>query len=163
MGKNRPFRAWFYFRQGWTAYFAFIMAAINVLTVTYFLAIENYPILQAIFPTFGHYIMIVVGIGVPLLIAVGYVHYKKSPAYAAEADINVEAYPYLYKIPPGWNKEVVFPLYLNMINLMLKMSKNEKLTPTELEKMSDLQKSLSNLINGGYIGKPANMRDDSKS
>ena len=137
------------------------MAAINVLTVTYFLAIENYPVLQAIFPTFGHYIAIVVGIGVPLLVLVGYFHYKRSQAYAAEAEINIEANPYWYKIPPGWNKEVVFPLYLNMINLMLKMSKNEKLTPDEIEKMSNLQKSLSNLIDGGYVGKPFRMKDDS--
>ena len=137
------------------------MAAINVLTVTYFLAIENYPVLQAIFPTFGHYIIIVVGIGVPLLVSVGYFHYKRSQAYAAEAEINVEAYPYWYKIPPGWNKEVVFPLYLNMINLMVKMSKNEKLTPDETKKMSDLQESLSTLIDGGYVGRPTRMKDDS--
>ena len=136
------------------------MAAINVLTVTYFLAIENYPVLQAIFPTFGHYIAIVVGTGVPLLVLVGYFHYKRSQAYVAEADINIEANPYWYKIPPGWNKEVVFPLYLNMINLMLKMSKNEKLTSDEIEKMSDIQKSLSNLIDGGYVGKPVRMKDD---
>jgi len=136
------------------------MAAINVLTVTYFLAIDNYPVLQAIFPTFGHYITIVVSIGVPLLVLVGYFHYKRSQAYAAEADINIEANPYWYKIPPGWNKEVVFPLYLNMINLMLKMSKNEKLTPDEIEKMSNIQKSLSNLIDGGYVGKPFRMKDD---
>ena len=161
MTKIKPFRAWFYFRQGWTAYFAFIMAAINVLTVTYFLAIENYPVLQAIFPTFGHYIIIVIGTGVPLLVLVGYFHYKRSQAYAAEADINIEANPYWYKIPPGWNKEVVFPLYLNMINLMLKMSKNEKLAPDEIEKMSDIQKSLSNLIDGGYVGKPPRMKGDS--
>ena len=161
MTKNKPFRAWFYFRQGWTAYFAFIMAAINVLTVTYFLAIENYPVLQAIFPTFGHYIAIVVGTGVPLLVLVGYFHYKRSQAYAAEAEINIEANPYWYKIPPGWNREVVFPLYLNMINLMLKMSKNEKLAPDEIEKMSDIQKSLSNLIDGGYVGKPPRMKGDS--
>jgi len=136
------------------------MAAINVLTVTYFLAIDNYPVLQAIFPTFGHYITIVVSIGIPLLVLVGYFHYKRSQAYAAEADINIEANPYWYKIPPGWNKEVVFPLYLNMINLMLKMSKNEKLTPDEIEKMSNIQKSLSNLIDGGYVGKPFRMKDD---
>ena len=135
------------------------MAAINVLTVTYFLAIENYPVLQAIFPTFGHYIAIVVGTGVPLLVLVGYFHYKRSQAYAAEADINIEANPYWYKIPPGWNREVVFPLYLNMINLMLKMSQNEKLTTNEIEKMSDIQKSLSNLIDGGYVGKPFRMKD----
>jgi hypothetical protein len=136
------------------------MAAINVLTVTYFLAIENYPVLQAVFPTFGHYIIIIVGIGVPLLVLVGYFHYKRSQAYVAEADINIEANPYYYKAAPGWQRDVIFPLYLNMINLMLKMSKNEKLTPDEIKKMSDLQKSLSNLIDGGYVGKPFRMKDD---
>ena len=144
--------------MGLSAYFAFIMAAINVLTVTYFLAIDNYPSLQVIFPTFVHYIITAVCIGVPSLVLVGYVHYKRSAAFAAEADINVEANPYWYKAPPGWNKEVVFPLYLNMMNLMIKMSKNEKLTSEEIEKMSDIQKSLSTLIDGGYIGKPSRMK-----
>ena len=159
MTTKQSFRAWFYFRQGWTAYFAFIMAAINVLTVTYFLAIENYPSLQVIFPTFVHYIATAVGVGVPLLVFVGYTHYKRSVAFRAEAEIEIEANPYWYKAPPGWNKEVVFPLYLNMINLMIKMSKNEKLTPDEIKKMSDIQKSLSTLIDGGYVGKPSRMRE----
>ena len=132
-----------------------------MLTVTYFLAVENYPVLDTLFPTFLHYVLIAVVIGVPMLVLVGYIHYKRSAAFSAEADINVEAYPYFYKLPPGWNKEVVFPLYLNMINLMLKMSKNEKLTPTETKQMSDLQKSLSTLIDGGYIGRPTRMKDDS--
>ena len=46
----------------------------DVLNVTYFLAIENYPGLQSMFPTFAHYIIITVGIGVPLLVLVGYFH-----------------------------------------------------------------------------------------
>ena len=53
MKQNIGFRAWFYFRAGWTTYFAFIFAAINTLTVTYFLAIENYPSLNNIFPNEG--------------------------------------------------------------------------------------------------------------
>ena len=159
MKKIKPFRAWFYFRQGWTAYFAFIMAAVNMLTVTYFLAIENYPSLQGIFPTFVHYILIAVFIGVPLLILVGYAHYKRSAAYSAEADINVESYPYWYKLPPGWNKEVVFPLYLSMLNIMIKMSKNEKLSPDEIDKITNIQKSLSSLIDGGYVAKPDRMNE----
>ena len=154
-----PFRAWFYFRQGWTAYFAFIMAAINMLTVTYFLAIENYPSLQEIFPTFVHYILAAVFIGVPLLILVGYVHYKRSAAYSAEAEVNAEAFPYWYKIPPGWNKEVVFPLYLSMLNIMIKMSKNEKLSQDEIDNITNIQKSLHHLIDGGYVAKPKRMKE----
>ena len=131
-----------------------------MLTVTYFLAIENYPVLDTLFPTFLHYVFIAVVIGVPMLVLVGYIHYKRSAAFSAEADINVEAYPYWYKLPPGWNKEVVFPLYLQMINLMIKISKNEKLSTDETKEMSDIQKSLSTLIEGGYIGKPARMKGD---
>ena len=86
-----------------------------MLTVTYFLAVENYPVLDTLFPTFLHYVFIAVVIGVPMLVLVGYIHYKRSAAFSAEADINVEAYPYWYKLPPGWNKEVVFPLYLQML------------------------------------------------
>ena len=71
MGKAIGFRGWYYFRQGWSVYFAFIMAAINTLTVTYFLAVENYPVLQEVFPSFIHYILIVGAIGIPLLIAIG--------------------------------------------------------------------------------------------
>jgi hypothetical protein len=131
-----------------------------MLTVTYFLAVENYPVLDTLFPTFLHYVFLAVVIGVPMLVLVGYIHYKRSAAFSAEADINVEAYPYWYKLPPGWNKEVVFPLYLQMINLMIKISKNEKLSTDETKEMSDIQKSLSTLIEGGYIGKPARMKGD---
>jgi hypothetical protein len=131
-----------------------------MLTVTYFLAVENYPVLDTLFPTFLHYVFIAVVIGVPMLVLVGYIHYKRSAAFSAEADINVEAYPYWYKLPPGWNKEVVFPLYLQMINLMIKISKDEKLSTDETKEMSDIQKSLSTLIEGGYIGKPARMKGD---
>ena len=158
MKKTLPFRAWFYFRMGWSAYFAFIMAAVNVLTVTYFLAIENYPSLQVVFPTFVHYIAAAACIGIPALIFAGYVHYKRSAVFATEMEINYESNPYWYKAAPGWQRDVVFPLYLNMLNLMVKMSKNENLTPDETKKMLDIQKSLSTLIDGGYIGKPSRMK-----
>ena len=131
-----------------------------MLTVTYFLAVENYPVLDTLFPSFLHYVFIAVVIGVPMLVLVGYIHYKRSAAFSAEADINVEAYPYWYKLPPGWNKEVVFPLYLQMINLMIKISKNEKLSTDETKEMSNIQKSLSSLIEGGYVGKPTRMKGD---
>ena len=92
------FRSWFYFRQGWSVYFAFIFAAINTLVVTYFLAIENYPILKEIFPTFIVYITIVVTIGIPLLITVGYLHYKRTPAFRAEASVMVESNPFTSRL-----------------------------------------------------------------
>ena len=74
------FRGWYYFRNGWSLYFAFIFAAINTLTVTYYLAIENYPLLKTLFPSFELYILSVVFVGLPLLVIIGYVHFKRSSA-----------------------------------------------------------------------------------
>ena len=85
MKESVPFRAWYYFRMGWSTYFAFIFASVNTLTVTYFLAIENYPVLQQAFPSFVHYIVVIILVGVPLLVAIGYIHFKKSPSFRAEA------------------------------------------------------------------------------
>ena len=90
MARNLGFRAWFYFRNGWSLYFAFIFAAINTLTVTYYLAVEKYPDLNWIFPTFLHYIVVVCVTGVPFLIFVGYIHYKRTAARKAEVDISYE-------------------------------------------------------------------------
>ena len=74
MRKNLPFRSWFYFRQGWGTYFAFIFVAINTLVTTYYLAIREIPTLNVIFPFFINYVLIVSAIGIPLLIATGYLH-----------------------------------------------------------------------------------------
>jgi len=142
--KNLTFRGWFYFRTGWATYFAFIVAAVNALTVTFFLAIEKYPSLGVIFPTFFHYVVIVVGIGVPLLIIVGYVHYKRSKSFRAEQDILIETSPHIRRILQ--NTEVLLPSYLKITELIIKLSDNRKLTDKELEEVSKLQKLLNEHI-----------------
>ena len=144
MEKNLGFRGWFYFRTGWSTYFAFIVAAINTLTVTFFLAIDKYPSLSVIFPTFFHYIVIVVGIGMPILVLVGYVHFKRSKSYRAEADVLIETNPHIRRILQ--NTEVLLPSYLKLTELMLKLSENKKLTDKELEEVSKLQKGLNEHI-----------------
>ncbi len=149
--KKLPFRAWFYFRQGWGTYFAFVLAAVNTLTVTYYLAIEKAPILKEIFPSFQFYIIFTVMVGIPLLIAVGYLHYKKSPSFVSEADVTVESYPYYYKLTPGFDKQVIFPLYMMITKMMKKMSSGEKFTDEELKEIDELQKKIDLLINGDMV------------
>ena len=144
MDKNLGFRGWFYFRTGWATYFAFIVAAVNALTVTFFLAIENYPSLSVIFPTFFHYIVIVVGVGVPILVLVGYVHFKKSKSYRAEQDILIETSPHFRRILQ--NTEVLLTSYLKLTEFMMKLSENKQLTDEELKEVSKLQDQLNKHI-----------------
>jgi hypothetical protein len=144
MTQNPFFRAWYYFRMGWSTYFAFIFAAINTLTVTYFLAIENYPILSQIFPTFVQYVMIISTIGVPILVAAGYLHYKKTSAFKAEADINIEANPHMRRILT--NSDLLLSSYLKLIELIPKITNQEKLSEDEIKELSSLQKSIQEQI-----------------
>ena len=123
------------------------------MVVTYYLAIEKAPVLKSIFPTFTNYIVLMVGIGIPILVFVGYLHYKRTAAFSSEVDINVESNPYLFKLYPGYTSEVLFPLYLAMSNMLVKMSKNEKLSDEEIKEISMLQEKIKILIKGGYVGK----------
>tara|TARA_Y100001949_G_C15919376_1_gene300484 strand:- start:112 stop:612 length:501 start_codon:yes stop_codon:yes gene_type:complete len=138
------FRAWYYFRNGWSLYFAFIFAAINTLTVTYFLAIDNYPFLQAIFPTFPHYVVILSAIAIPLLVVIGYVHWKRSGARKAEIDINYEVDP--YRARTLVNSELILKINLNLIQLTTKLASNEKLSSDDMEKIKTLQNELETFI-----------------
>jgi len=155
LGKsNLGFRAWFYFRQGWSTYFAFLFAAINTMIVTYYLAIENISTLKDIFPTFWSYLLVVAVIGVPLLITIGYIHYKKVAAFHAEADITQESQPFNYKLLPGHSIEVTFPLMLLVSEWMVKISNDEKLSENEIKEIRKLQKKIQLLTKGGYVGNP---------
>ena len=141
MKKNIGFRFWFYFRSGWSSYFAFIFAAINTLVVTYYLAIERYPFLESIFPNFIQYVVIIVSVGIPLLILVGYAHWKRTPAYRSEADITMESNPYVARMLV--NSEILLQLNLKLTELIIKQSKNEKASDDELAEITKLQKELS--------------------
>ena len=149
MRNNLGFRGWFYFRQGWSVYFAFIFAAVNTLTVTYFLAIDNYPFLKDIFPSFIHYVAVIVLIGIPLLVLVGYAHYKRTASFKAEADIHIEANPHLRRILT--NTEFMLTMSLQLSELSMKLMNNEKLTSDEMNNLKQLQIELQKQISGRRV------------
>jgi hypothetical protein len=134
------FRAWFYLRNGWGQYFAFAFAAINTLVVTYYLAIENLPILNDLFPSFLSYALTVVLAGVPILIAVGYWHYKKSPAYKTEADVVYEANPYLKRTLE--NTENILKIQSKLMQLILSVSQKDEITNEDKKSIQSLQKEI---------------------
>jgi len=139
------FRAWYYFRNGWSLYFAFIFAAINTLTVTYYLAIDKVPFLLNLFPSFVNYVLIISGIGIPILVLIGYVHFKRSPAYKSEATIGFEVNPYVRR--NLINSEMNLELNLKILNLILKLSNQEKLSDTELNQIEISRQELVDFVN----------------
>ena len=119
MKKGLIFRLWYYFRTGWATYFAFVIGAVNTLTVTYYLAIEKAPALKVIFPSFIQYAAIGGIIVVPVLSLIGYLHYKKTEGFKAEADITIETNPHFKRILH--NSEITIPLCMEILELLTKM------------------------------------------
>jgi hypothetical protein len=142
--KDIGFRSWYYLRIGWSTYFAFIFAAINTLTVTYYLAIENYSFLKNVFPSFELYVLAITIIGIPILTFAGYAHYKKTKAFRSEADVWIESNPY----PARWlvNTEMILELNLKLTEAVLKLLKNEELTDDQIKELSEMQQQFSNHI-----------------
>ena len=145
MPKHRGFRGWFYFRMGWSTYFAFIFAAINTLTVTFYLAIEKYPQLEFIFPTFIHYVVIICSVGVPLLVMIGYVHFKRTAARRAEMDVSYETNPYFSRTLI--NTQILVSLNMKLTEIILKLSTEEKLSKEEIVNVRKLQEDLNDFVN----------------
>ena len=141
--KNVGFRSWYYFRTGWSTYFAFILAAINTLTVTYFLAIDNYPVLNIIFPSFEYYILIITSIGVPLLIFIGYLHFKRTQAFKSEIDVLIETNPFLRR--NAVNVDIILRSNIKLMELILKLSK-DTISEDELNDMKKIQNEITDLI-----------------
>ncbi len=151
MRKNVGFRSWFYFRTGWSMYFAFILSAVNTLTVTYYLAVEKVPVLVEIFPTFIHYVVIFVAIGVPILVTTGYAHFKRTSARKAEVDISVETNPYMIRILV--NSEYLLKLNMKLSNLLLKLQTEKKLSENEISDLLEVQNELDAFMQNRNVSK----------
>jgi len=111
--------------------------------VTYFLAVERYPVLVDLFPSFGHYVLVWVVVGVPLLTLIGFVHYKRSPAYTAEVGLTWTSNP--YQARNLINGELSLKLNLALLKITVKLFQNEKFEPEEFEEILRVKKEIEKL------------------
>jgi hypothetical protein len=152
--KKVPFRSWFYFQTGYSQYFTFTIAVINMLTTTYYLAINQNEIIGKIFPTFSTYVVISSTIGIPLLVFLGYLHMRRSHIYKSQQDILVESNPYNYYLLPGIQKEVMAPLFHELLELGRKSISNEGITEEQSKRLDDLIQKLKSLSSGESLEMP---------
>lgn len=149
---RRGFRTLFYFRTGYATYLIILLGAVNVLTSTYFLAIEEVPFIKEIFPTFEIYVITAVLVAIPVVTVVGYAHYKRIGAHSAAMAINMQNNIFNYKFQPGFTREVFGPAYKMILRSVLKRSISEKLTDEEIGEIDRLRRRLRHLIDGGSVG-----------
>lgn len=149
------YRAWYYFRLGYSTYLTFILGYVSTLVTVYYLAIKNIPSLLDIFPKFVPFAILATVIGAPLSVAIGWVHLKRSGIFSSEQDVAVEANPYNYMLPPGFWMEAFGPLYLELLIQQKRLLEaHQLLGEEERKRMEKLEEKLRVLLAGGYVGQP---------
>ena len=101
--------------------------------------------LKEVFPTFIIYVTIAVTIGIPLLVFIGYMHFKRTPSFRAEAVINFESNPFARRVLV--NSELTLKLNTKLMELILKISQGEKISKEEILAATKIQDELETLVN----------------
>ena len=150
--RRRGFRLYFYLQTGYSTYLMLLIGAVNVLTSTYFLAIDSVPFVKELFPTFEIYVLVAVVVALPVVTITGYIHFKRIGAHSASSAISHQNFIYNYRFPPGFNIEVFAPAYQAIMTLTLKRACSEKFTDEDKEKIDELRSKLKHLMDGGAVG-----------
>jgi hypothetical protein len=149
------YRAWYYFRLGYSTYLTFILGYLSTLVTVYYLAIQNIPPLLDLFPRFVPFALLATGLGAPTAVAIGWIHMKRSKLFSSEQDIATEANPYNYKLPRGYMREAWMPVIRMQLRFLRKLSEAEGLvTDSERAEMDELEKKWAILLSGGSVGLP---------
>ena len=147
------FRAWFYFRTGYGLYLAFLIGFASNIVVLYKLAVADNTYLAPIFPHLTVFGIVALIVAAPIAIFSGLYHMKRTGAFAADAAVQTESNPYVYRAVPGKEKEVFVPLMiLTARGLIRVMEQLKTLTPDEKREFENVLAKAEVLLKGQPIG-----------
>jgi len=148
-------RSWFYFRAGYGTYIALLMGYAGNIVVLYKLGVVGNRLLEGIFTSLTVFTVFGILVSVPVAILLGLFHFKRTGAYSADASLSIEANPYVYKLIPGKEREVFFPLMVLTAKGLAKVMREQNvLSREEKEEFDNILAKADTLIQGSMIGNP---------
>ena len=149
------FRSWFYFRTGYNTYIAFFIGFSSNIIVIYKLGISENKLLGPYFGSLILFAIIALLVLIPVSIATGLYHMKRTGAYAADASVATESNPYIYKVLPGKEQEVFLPLWMMTVRGLARLLEQEKtMTADEKRELEDTLAKATSLLQGQFVGHP---------
>lgn len=112
--------------------------------MTYYLVIEKAPALKELFPSFVQYVLITCAVGIPVLITMGYMHWKRSAARKAEIDISYETDP--YKARTLVNTEILLKMNMQLLQILLNTSISQQLSKEEIQQIKKTQQDIAEFL-----------------
>jgi hypothetical protein len=147
------FRAWFYFRTGYGLYLAFLIGFASNIVVIYKLGVADNKYLLPIFPSLTVFGIVALIVASPIAIFSGLYHMKRTGAFAADAAVQTESNPYVYRAVPGKEREVFVPLMILTARGLAKvMDQMKTLSPEEKREFEDVLAKADILLKGQAVG-----------
>lgn len=147
------FRSWFYFRTGYGLYLAFLIGFASNIVVLYKLGVVDNKYLAPFFPSLTVFGIVALVVAAPIAIFSGLYHMKRTGAFAADAAVQTESNPYVYRAVPGKEMEVFLPLMiLNARGLVKMMEQLKTLSPEEKMAFESVLTKADVLLKGQAVG-----------
>lgn len=145
--QNLLFKIWYYFRAGYSFYFAVAVSGLNALMILYFVVGDPDKVewIRELFPHFLWFVLFAVVVGAPILIATGWFHYKRQ-AYKSETSILFENNPYMFKLIG--HQKIAFEVFNEFVNELIE---NEPLDSERLLRLNKLRTTINRLLDGGTL------------
>ncbi|NIN03675.1 MAG: hypothetical protein GTO44_09975 [Hydrotalea flava] len=137
MKKQTLHKLWFYYRHGSAYYVTQLIQMINTIILVYFVAGDKIFFIRDVFPHIAIFVIVAVGIGGPLVVFIGWLHYKK--AFKSEADIMTRQNPF--------NTNIMMPVMLHLVRHL----KEKSYTKTEQNDLAKLESYILHISNGGKL------------
>lgn len=135
-------------------YLAFLIGFASNIVVLYRLGVTDVGFLHNIFPSLTIFVIVGLLVAVPVGILAGLYHMKRTAAFAADASVQTEANPYVYKTI-GKEKEVFIPLWILTLRGMAKiLERQETMTEEDRLEVKQILDKANALLEGQSIGLP---------
>lgn len=149
------YRSWFYFRQGYGTYISLPVGVASSLVVFYELAIKNIPTFRPFIPSLTVFALEALFVFVPISIALGLYHIKRTGVFATDMAIQTESNPYVYKVVPGKEQDVYLPLTMLMAKGIAKLlDRQATMNAEERKEFEEILAKANSLLEGRMIGQP---------
>jgi hypothetical protein len=145
------YRSWFYFRVGYGTYVALLVGIGQSLLLFYRLGVQYISFLKDVFPSLTLFSIVAIIVAVPVSIGFGFYHMKRTGAFAADASVSTEQNPYVYKIVPGKEQEVLYPVLALTLKGLVKVLEHEPVTEDEKREFEEAITKTNRLIQGQSV------------
>jgi hypothetical protein len=130
------------------------ISLISSFIVIYKLGLSSIPWFISLFPHLSDFLLVAVLGSIPFNIALGMFHARRrsSGPLASEIEVSMETNPYMYKMVPGKEAAVLYPMMLLSLDINRRILKKLEISDADIEgTLGELEVRVKRILKGEEI------------